>query len=228
MSVNHVEINQIVHRIIPSRYPPILLFDWASSPEELEEIAMLEGMTNDRMQTEYGNIHLVAKEDWVSGPGSTPLMAAFTHPGYSRFSDGTYGVYYAADTVETAIAETKFHRERFLRASNEGPCLLQMREYVAHVQNELMDICLQENYHNLLNPDPSRYVNSQSFAREMRRKNVWGLSYPSVRKLDGRCVAIFRPPALSIPIQGSHFDYIWDGGSIVEVRLSQTILDSVL
>lgn len=222
MSITYCEIASSFHRLIPSRFPPILLFDWATSPQELEEIAALEGLTNDRLQSEYGNISLVVAEDWVSGPGATPLMAAFTHPGYSRFSDGSYGVYYAGECLKTAIEETRFHRTRFLAASMEAPCLLQMREYTVKVIQKLIDLH-HSDYQELFHPDPSQYSVSQSFARTLRNQKEWGLYYPSVRNKAGKCVAIFRPPALTIPMQGRHLDYIWDGKEISEVRVSQPI-----
>ena len=216
----YMEFSNKTHRLIPSRYPTVSFFDWADSEEELEQIALLEGLTNDRLINDYGQISLVAKEDWVGGAGSTPLMAAFTHFGVSRFSDGTsYGIYYAGDSVKTAIAETKFHRERFLSASNEVPCIAQMREYTAFVTKKLV-------YHdntkisNYLNPNTDSYAISQNFGREIKLQNEWGLLYPSVRNNNASCVAIFRPPALTIPIQAGHYDYIWDGTSICEVRKS--------
>ena len=47
-------------------------------------------------------------------------MGAFTHIGQSsRFTDGSYGVYYAARELETAIRETAYHFGRFLRSTNE-------------------------------------------------------------------------------------------------------------
>lgn len=205
------------HRIIPSRYPAISLFDWADSAEELEQLAELESLTNDRLQTERENIYLIPKEDWVIGPGATPLMAAFTHPGPSRFTDGTYGVYYAGDTLETAICETKFHRELFLRGSKEEACLIQMREYIAMLQQPLETLTLKDHT-ELLHPDPAYYYISQTFAKTVREKRAWGLYYPSVRKQDAYCIAIFRPTALSIPIQGCHLEYIWDGGEICEIN----------
>ncbi|MBS0286003.1 MAG: RES family NAD+ phosphorylase [Proteobacteria bacterium] len=219
MSFTEVQVSHPVHRLIPSRFPPVLLFDWADSEEELEEIAALEGITNDRIKTEYGDISLVAKEDWVGGPGSTPLMAAFTHPGNSRFADGTYGVYYAANNLETAVAETKFHREIFLKASNEAACLIQMREYISKVNKKLVDL-FNEKYNHLLQTDINQYATSQDFGRQARIQKLWGLYYPSVRNISGKCVAIFRPPALTIPVQGCHLDYIWDGHKISEVRVS--------
>lgn len=213
------EIFSQVHRIVPSRFPPVSFFDWAQSIEELDQIAKLEGMTNERLKATYGDISLVAKEDWVGGQGSTPLMAPFTHPGMSRFSNGSYGIYYAGGTQEAAIAETKFHRERFLKASNEAPCLLQMREYKAKVRRPLVDL-FSPNFKCLLDPDIGKYPTSQIFGQEIRANKEWGLLYPSVRKAENYCVAIFRPPALTIPIQGCHLDYIWDGSSVSAIRKS--------
>ena len=43
-----------VHRLIPSKFPPVSLFDWADSAEELEEIALLEGLKNDRILLDLG------------------------------------------------------------------------------------------------------------------------------------------------------------------------------
>lgn len=211
------------HRLIPSRFPPVSVFDWAETKEELEEIATLENLTNDRLKSDYGDLSLIAKEEWIIGDGATPLMAAFTHPGYSRFSDGSYGVYYAGDSLETAIAETKFHRERFLSASNEVACLIQMREYLANVIEELVSISFIE-HPSILGSDPNSYPQSQAFARALRLKKEYGILYPSVRNESGQCVAIFRPTALTIPIQGCHLDYEWDGHSIASIRKSVCLL----
>ncbi|MGQ3887621.1 RES family NAD+ phosphorylase [Legionella sp. CNM-1927-20] len=214
------EFREKTHRLIPSRFPPVNLFDWAESQKELEELALLEGLTNDRLTTEYGHISLVTPEDWVGGVGATPLMAAFTHFGQSRFSDGTsYGIYYAGDSLQTAIAETKFHREQFLAASNEPPCIIQMREYTAFVTKKIVDIS-DSSYQDYLNPDINYYSVSQEFGRQIKMNNEWGILYPSVRNKTAQCVAIFRPPALTIPVQAGHYNYVWNGNAIFEVRKS--------
>lgn len=215
-----MEIQGAVHRLIPSRFPPISFFDWAESPEELMAIAALEGLTNDRLLSEYGRISQVLPEDWVSGPGATPLMAAFTHPGYSRFADHRFGVYYAANSLGTAIAETVFHREQFLSASQEAPCLIQMREYRSQVLKPLVKLTL-ETHATLLSPDVATYPQGQAFASALRERGEYGLAYPSVRKADGLCVAIFRPPALTLPQQGCHLDYVWDGAHISVIRKAE-------
>src|SRR2546426_12080698 len=95
------------HRVVPSRFPPVGLFDRVAAPEDLEAVFALEAMTNDRLREEAGGLSLVAKEDRISGPGTTPIMAAVTppYPQGRRFSDGSVGGYYCAPEVETAVGE---------------------------------------------------------------------------------------------------------------------------
>jgi hypothetical protein len=67
----------------------------------------LEQLTNPRVRDEVGDIALVPPEERVSGPGASYVMAAFTHvnPKGSRFSDGSFGVYYVAAALETARSQ---------------------------------------------------------------------------------------------------------------------------
>jgi hypothetical protein len=67
-------------------------------------------------------------------------MAAFTHlnPLGSRFSDGSYGVYYCAQTLDTALAEVRHHQQRFLRATSEGAMRLEMRLYLTDLDAKLL------------------------------------------------------------------------------------------
>lgn len=197
------------YRMINSSFPPITLFEDLLDPAELETAYMLEGLTNDRLVEEAGVLSRVRPEDRVSGPGATPVMAAFTHIGkISRFTNGTYGVYYAADSQAAAIAETKYHQEKFLAATNEPDIELTMRTYVNQVVKPMHDI--RVDYPHLHDANPAGYSPAQAFAMQLREKLSWGLLYNSVR-LDGHeCVAAFRPPAISIPTQGKHVRYVWD------------------
>ena len=42
------------YRLVPSRYPPIGLFERIADPADWEMIAHLEGLTNDRLRAEIG------------------------------------------------------------------------------------------------------------------------------------------------------------------------------
>jgi hypothetical protein len=205
------------YRIVPSRFPPIDLFETLVDPDELAIAYAIESLTNDRLRAEAGDLFRVPKEDWVTGPGASVVMAAFTHVGRpSRFSDGRHGVYYAALDEDTAVAETVFHRERFLRQTAEPAIELEQRCYVGRVLQPLDDL-RGPAFAELRDPDLGTYPTCQAFAAERRATGAWGLNYRSARREGGECLAAFRTRAVSLPIQGKHFRYRWDGTRIDRV-----------
>lgn len=205
-----------VHRLVPSRFPPVSLFDSARSEEELLLLAELEGLTNERLREQLGEIHRVAKDDAIYGPGTTPIMAAFCHPAPSRFTDGSYGIYSAALDVETAIAETRHHRERFLRAAGIAHEVLEMRCYTTTLREPMTQLPKAQAA-ALLSPDD--YSGSQAFGRHLRDSRAWGVYYASVRNPPkGRCVGVLRPCALNPVQQTSHYRYFWNGSAIDQIE----------
>ncbi|WP_200882061.1 RES family NAD+ phosphorylase [Nitrincola sp. A-D6] len=170
---------QRAHRLVSSHFPPINLFETVAEPEDLEIVFEIEGLTNDRLRHEAGDLKLVPAAERISGPGSTPVMAAFTHIGQpSRFTDGRYGVYYAGNCLAVAIAETRYHRERFLAATREPDTEITMREYISRIQLPLGDIRGRQ-YDALYHL--TDYTASQKFGLEQRQTGSSGLLYRSVR-----------------------------------------------
>ncbi len=207
-------VNSTCYRLIPSHFPPVALFENLLDPRDLDAAYALEGLTNDRLRDEAGNIALVAPEDRVTGPGTTPIMAAFTHTGNeSRFSRGDFGIYYAGLTLDTAMAESKFSRSRFLQATNEGPQILTMRCYVCDVNASLVDLRDEPRVQ-----DPVNLAYAQAIGKKLRQENEWGILYLSVRHAGGECIAAFKPKALTPPaIQAGHYQFHWDGRSVTHV-----------
>ena len=114
MATRRVEWPQ-AWRILASRYPPIDLFERLTpDPAVWEALVTAEQLTNPRIRDEIGLITLVPEDQRITGPGATYVMASFTHlnPKGSRFSDGSYGVYYAAAALETAIRRRSFISRR--------------------------------------------------------------------------------------------------------------------
>jgi len=144
-------------------------------------------------------------------------MAAFTHlnPEGSRFSDGTYGVYYAGRSLDTAVAESHYHSERFLMRTKEDPIELDMRTYLADLTGDLHDIRGRKDLKAVYDPDS--YSASQALGRDLKAVNSYGIAYDSVRDPKGECAGVFRAPILSPCIQGPHFGYVWDGSRITTV-----------
>jgi hypothetical protein len=205
------------YRIIPSRFPPIDLFERVADPGDWDLLQELEGETSARLREQAGAIHLVDEEDRRYGPGWTPVMAAFCHFSEkgSRFSDGTFGVYYCALSEATAIAETRYHAERFLRDSSEPPMLLPQRLYLSDLAGCLIDLRNDAIAAPLLTPED--WSAGQAFGRDARESRRDGIIYPSVRDPEGECAAVLRPPVLSPTCQGRHLGYDWDGQRIRHV-----------
>jgi hypothetical protein len=206
------------HRIVASRLPTIHLFERVADPADWEALYMLESMTNPRLREQVGELSLVPVADRVSGPNASVVMAPFTHlaPQGTRFTDGHFGAYYAAESVETAIAETRFHRENFLRATAQPPLELEMRCYVADVASELTDLRgLRPKLRDIY--DPASYAASQKLGRQLRNAGSNGIAFDSVRRPGGECVAVFRPRLVQNVRQSVHLRYAWDGTSISRV-----------
>jgi RES domain len=206
------------HRIVASRLPTIHLFERVADPSDWDALYALESLTNPRIRNEIGELRLVPAADRVSGPNASIVMAPFTHlsPQGTRFTDGTYGAYYAAESIDTAIAETRFHAENFLRATRQGPVELEKRCYLGDVGCELHD--LRGRRADL--PDvyaPDGYAASQKLGRSLRDAGSNGIAFESVRRAGGECVALFRPRLVQNIRQSVHLRYAWDGQSIVSV-----------
>ena len=213
-------------RLVPSRFPPISLFDRVSDPEDLDAVIAIESLTNARIRDEIGELERVPKSEWQTGPGTTPIMASFTHinPEGSRFSDGHFGVYYAAKEIETALAETRYHRERFLARTNEGALHIDMRSYASNIDSKFHDIRhLQLERPELYDPDT--YGASQELATLLLHDNSNGIVYNSVRYDGGECVAVFRANIPQPVVQGSHYCFYWDGSSIVDTYIKTRVPD---
>lgn len=197
-------------RIVPSRFPPVGPFDRIADPADMEALFAIEAMTNPRLRQETGELDLVPAARRIAGPGSTPVMAAFTHPNRdgSRFADGDAGVFYAARTMETAVRETMYHRARFMAATAEPAMKIEMRAYRTGVRARLHDL-RGPGFRDVLAPDS--YLASRALARRLRGAGSDGLVYPSVRHAGGECVAAFYPDLVAPCRQGRHLVYSWDG-----------------
>lgn len=206
------------YRIVASRMPTIHLFERVADPADWDALYALESLTNPRIRDEVGELHLVPRADRVSGVNASVVMAPFTHlsPQGTRFTDGRFGAYYAAESIDTAIAETRYHREIFLRATSEPPMEIEMRCYLADVSCVLHDVRrrrteLPDIY------DPISYAASQSLGRVLHAEGSNGIAFDSVRRDGGECVAVFRPRLVQNIRQGVHLRYAWDGGRIAQV-----------
>lgn len=208
-------------RIIRSIFPPIDLFEDIADPRDWEALAAVEEKTNPRIRFEIGDLGKVPANRRVSGPGASFVMAPFVHcsplrPG--RFTDGSYGLYYAGSSEEVALAETIHHHQKFMAATGEAPgWTSDFRVLIGSIDRDLEDV---NGMPGVLDGDD--YAPSQALGRQLRADGSDGLVWDSVRMVGGRCIGVFWPDVVPIPVQGRHYSYHWNGQRVDFVRQHDT------
>lgn len=220
--------NQTAYRLIPSKYPPRSLFDDVASQEEFDILYAIQELTNPRIRNELGNLNRVPVHERPYGiRGCNYALGPFVHlnPVGSRFSNGDFGVFYAAEDIQTAIAETRYHQQCYF-SSVEGLKFdrLSMRCLKTQFSANLRDIrgdIYKDNDWYLKNS----YVAAQQLGASIKANNESGLVYYSVRIENKICYALFSPSVIKDVIQTTHYEYIWDGEKI-HVALETTEVNS--
>lgn len=212
------DVDELVYRIILSRYPQISLFERVSSPQDWDVLYAVESLTNPRLREEVGDIRLVPLEDRVYGDGASWIMAAFTHPpvdGRGGRFNRDFGIYYCAADETVAIAESSFHRARFLRESRIEKTTQEMRVIRAQLGPVSLHDVRHLSGHAIYDPDD--YRSAQELGYALRDARSCGVHYRSVRA-EGECFGVMRARALSDAIHWRYLRYHYDQGSIVEVE----------
>ena len=194
------------HRLIPSQFPPIGLFDAVATASDLEAVMDLAGWTNDRLVAE--RIGRLPEHEWVFGrTNASIVMAAFLHvaPAGMRFNGPELGAWYAAAEIQTAIAEVGHHLRREAVARNAPAMQRTYRAYSASLNGAYVDIrSLQAERPELYAPDS--YAASQAFGEAVRASGGDGILYDSVRLSGGINIAAYRPSKVLDVTQTDHFE----------------------
>lgn len=200
---------------MPTRHPTVYLYDRVADAADFDALYALEAMSNERLRDQIGQVQRVAPQDRVFGPGSGPIMAAFTHvnPLGSRFSAGAYGVFYAAHDRATAVAETAYHHARFLAATAEPAMHLPMRLYHVAIDSRLHDLRIGfDAEHAAADYGPARTLGAR-----LQAAGSAGVAYRSVRHDGGHCVGLFRPRGAANCTHAAILLYAWDGQRFTDV-----------
>ena len=196
-----------------AEYRPLIeVIEDVSDPADWEDIVSGIEAFDPTVRERVGDLSKVPVKRRVSGRGATWVMAPFLHCKESqptRFSDGTFGVYYAADRRKTAIAEIAHHYEIFMRNTGETTNWTIFQELIGSIDKDLDDVSKIPKF-----LDPNNYDSSQAFGKKRHAAGSNGIVYPSVRYPGGQCIALFWPDLVSIPKLGARIAFHWDGASV--------------
>lgn len=213
------DVDASVFRVILARYPQIHLFERVAGPEDWDVLYAVESLTNPRLREEVGDIRLVPREDRVYGEGASWIMAAFTHPpadGRGDRFNRDFGIYYCTADETVAIAESSFHRARFLRESRIDKTTQDTRVLRAKLGPVSLHDVRQIKGHAIYDPDD--YSESQQVGAALRAARSCGVHYHSVRTA-GECFGVMRPRLLSDAIHWRYLRYHYEAGAITGVEV---------
>jgi len=193
------------YRLIPSRFPPIGLFDTVATAADLPAVMELAGWTNDRLVSE--RLARLPEAEWVYGrPNSSVVMAAFLHvpAGGMRFNGPEIGAWYAAAALATAAVEVAHHLRREAAARGEPTLTRTYRSYLASLAGDYLDIRGEQSSR----PDiyaSDRYAASQKLGEFVRASGGAGVIYDSLRHAGGINAVAHRPRNVLDVAQADHY-----------------------
>lgn len=192
-------------RLIPSKFPPIGLFDTVATAADAEAVMELAGWTNDRLVEE--RLRRLPEDEWVYGrPNSSVVMATFLHvpPTGSRFNGPDLGAWYAAAALRTAAIEVAHHLRREAIATGASMLERAFRTYTAELAGNYLDLRGQQAARPDIYADGS-YVASQSLGESTRASGGAGIIYDSVRHAGGTNIVAHRPRNILQVTQTDHW-----------------------
>jgi hypothetical protein len=214
------------YRLIPSRFPPIGLFDTVATAADLGAVMELAGWTNDRLVAD--RVARLPQSEWVYGRANASIvMAAFLHvaPTGARFNGPELGAWYAAAERRTAIAEVGHHLRREAVSRSLPRLTRTYRTYAARLEGAFADLRgLRHARPELYAPDD--YAASQAYGESVRAAGGDGILYESVRLRRGVNVAAYRPSKVLDVVQAEHFEVsVEAAGRRIEAKLLTTAKD---
>lgn len=206
MTDSLVSAPQPSYRLVPSRFPPIGLFDTVATAADAAAVMELAGWTNDRLVAE--RIDRLPRDEWVYGrPNASIVMASFLHvaPGGMRFNGPDLGAWYASAAIVTAAAEVGHHLRREAVARSVKAMRRTYRTYTATMTGDYLDIRGQQvGYPDAYASDS--YDGGQLLGEKVRASAVPGIRYDSLRHGGGCNVAGYRPSRITEVVQADHFE----------------------
>ena len=201
------------HRLIPSQFPPIGLFDTVATPADLMAVMELAGWTNDRLVSE--RLARLPEREWVHDrPNSSVIMASFLHvaPGGMRFNGPDLGAWYAAAHLATAVAEVGHHLRREAVARGLGRASRRYRAYICRLAGSYLDLRGAQARRSDVYASDS-YAVSQHLGETVRASGGDGIIYDSLRHAGGTNVAAHRPRNIAEVVQAAHYEISIETGA---------------
>ena len=130
----------------------------------------------------------------------------------SRYSDGTFPVWYGSKSIETTIFETVYHVKQQIMAiadyQEEGKIIKKRNVFDVFCDAVLTDVVSNKDHYEYLTSDDYTFCNQ--LGKELHERDCGGLLSPSARHKEGVNVDIFKQALLSEVTLVKELKYTFD------------------
>ena len=217
--MNNAELNwSDAWRVVSRPDGPIAALSvLVDNPADLDLLVQIEALTNPLAREAARTLATIPTARRYSGAGAGFVMTPFVLPMGSRFSDGSYGVLYAANAMETALRESGHHQALRLRATAAAAgSTLRMWSCRIDIETATIADVRRRTGADAAIYDPISYAGGRALGRSLRREGHDGVRFDSVRHEGGECAGLFWPDAVKDARPGDQWLFSFDGERIAE------------
>lgn len=206
----------LVRNIVSMRISQDLFDDLSDDPAAWEAAIQLELETKPKT---FNSATPIIHRPFEEAEWNDAIGFPFKNWMRSRYSDGSFGVWYGSDDIETTVYETVHHwHSRLLQDAGflQPGIKIERKVYRVRADAALVDLrSAVENYQALI--DPTDYTLTHQVGARLHREGHPGLITKSAR-CNGDVYAVLNPKVLSNPRQACYLTYITTGQGIVVER----------
>jgi hypothetical protein len=194
------------------------------APELRADVRALLALTDPVERHRAGDRIMIAPENDYVGDHKAYILGPFVRPGLSRFSDGSFGVLYAALAYETARAEAAYWMAHFFADSSATAGSVSRKRWLSlrATSQDLADLRRTSGGIESIY-DPDDYQIPRQLGLALHESGREGVYYDSVRNKGGECVGAFVPRIVSNVQLKQVVEFVWDGTRISEARLIELL-----
>jgi hypothetical protein len=198
------EIHGVVFRNIVSLKKSQDLFDDLS--EDPQDWLMAQAIETEIKPPSYQSEQPVIQRPFEDALFFNSIVWPFQHWTRSRFSEGSFGVWYGSTELETTVHETVYHWYHGLLTDagfETETVVIERKVYEVHCHAALLNFCMQgkndASLDQLALVHPSDYTYTQAIGKKIHHEGHPGLVTRSARHEQGKNQVIFNPLVLSNP-----------------------------
>ena len=199
----HTDLNR---NIVSMRVSQNLFDDLSDDPEHWRSAIALELATKPPL---FSSASPIIDRPFEEAAWNDAINYPFSHWQRSRYSDGSFGVWYGADCIETSVHETVHHwRKGFLQDAGMTQPGIRVERTVYQVRCDAALLDLRPIVTRLpALVDGEDYAFTQQIGARLHREGHPGLLTRSAR-CNGDIYPVFNRRVLSTPRQLCHLSYV--------------------